>query len=55
MELKTITLPNREIEVEVYTPTSGSEKAPAILLLHELMGLLDIYREDAQDLADQVI
>lgn len=53
MELKTIALPNREIEVEVYTPTSDSEKAPAILLLHELMGLLDIYREDAQDLADR--
>ncbi len=55
MEIKTITLPTRQIEVEVYAPASSSEKAPAILLLHELFGILDVYREDAQDLADRAI
>lgn len=53
MEIKTITLPTRQIEVEVYASASSSEKAPAILLLHELFGILDVYREDAQDLADR--
>ena len=53
MEIKIITLPTRQIEVEVYAPASSSEKAPAILLLHELFGILDVYREDAQDLADR--
>ena len=53
MEIKTITLPTRQIEVEVYAPSSIPEKAPAILLLHELFGILDVYREDAQDLADR--
>ncbi|HRM14407.1 MAG TPA: dienelactone hydrolase family protein [Acinetobacter parvus] len=53
MEIKTITLPTRKIEVEVYAPAQTSEKVPAILLLHELFGILDVYREDAQDLADR--
>ena len=53
MEIKTITLPTRQIEVEVYAPAQSSEKTPAILLLHELFGILDVYREDAQDLADR--
>lgn len=53
MEIKTITLPTRQIEVEVYAPAQTAEKAPAILLLHELFGILDVYREDAQDLADR--
>ncbi|RZF50437.1 dienelactone hydrolase [Acinetobacter halotolerans] len=53
MEIKTITLPTRQIEVEVYTPTQSTEKLPAILLLHELYGVIDAYREDAQDLADR--
>ena len=53
MEIKTITLPTRDIEVEVYAPAEKSEKVPAILLLHELFGVLDVYREDAQDLADR--
>ena len=53
MEIKTITLPTRQIEVEVYAPAQSSEKMPSILLLHELFGILDVYREDAQDLADR--
>ena len=53
MEIKTITLPTRKIEVEVYAPAQTSEKVPAILLLHELFGILDVYREDAQDLANR--
>ncbi|MCH7337641.1 dienelactone hydrolase family protein [Acinetobacter sp. NIPH 2699] len=53
MEIKTIALPTRQIEVEVYAPAQTSEKQPAILLLHELFGILDVYREDAQDLADR--
>ena len=53
MEIKTITLQTRQIEVEVYASAQTSEKVPAILLLHELFGILDVYREDAQDLADR--
>ena len=53
MEIKTITLPTRDIAAEVYAPAEKSEKVPAILLLHELFGVLDVYREDAQDLADR--
>lgn len=53
MEIKKIKLPKRDIEVEVYAPTNVSEGAPGILLLHELFGLLDVYREDAQDLASR--
>lgn len=50
VELKTIALGKRSINVEVYAPaTSGP--APGILLLHELFGVLDCYREDAADLA----
>ncbi|AVZ85504.1 dienelactone hydrolase family protein [Acinetobacter sp. WCHA45] len=53
MEIKTITLPTRKIDVEVYAPAQTSEKVPAILLLHELFGILDVYREDAKDLANR--
>ncbi len=53
MEIKKITLPTRQIEVEVYAPKETSESVPSILLLHELFGILDVYREDAQDLADR--
>ena len=53
MEIKTITLPTRKIEVEVYAPAQTSEKVPAILLLHELFGILDVYRDDAKDLANR--
>lgn len=50
MELKKLTVGNREINVEVYAPT-GKTPVAGILLLHELFGLLDCYREDAADLA----
>ena len=41
MELKTINLPTRQIEIEVYTSsTETSENVPAILLLHEVFGVL---------------
>ena len=53
MEIKTINLATRQIEVEVYAPAQTSEQVPAVLLLHELFGILDAYREDAQDLADR--
>ena len=53
MEIKTITLPTRQIDVEVYAPAQTSEKVPAILLLHELFGILDVYRDDAKDLANR--
>lgn len=52
MELKKLTVGNREVNVEVYGPTSGTPVA-GILLLHELYGLLDCYREDAADLASR--
>lgn len=50
MEKKRLQLADREIDVEVYAP-AGNAPAPGILLLHELMGLLDFYRQDAADLA----
>ena len=53
MEIKTITLATRQIDVEVYAPAQTSEKVPAILLLHELFGILDVYRDDAKDLANR--
>jgi carboxymethylenebutenolidase len=43
-------LPERRIKLEVYRPVN-KQAAPGILLLHELYGLLDWYREDAADLA----
>lgn len=52
MEIKKIALANRDIDVEVYAPATPAA-APGILLLHELFGVLDFYREDAQDLADR--
>lgn len=50
MEIKRITVGTREIDVEVYAP-ANTTSAPGILLLHELFGILDFYREDAEDLA----
>lgn len=52
MEKKRIALESREIDVEVYAPVSTAP-APGILLLHELFGLLDFYRKDAEDLASR--
>ncbi len=52
MEKIQVSAQGREIDVEVYAPSSDGP-APGILLLHELFGLLDCYREDAQDLADR--
>lgn len=44
----------RHIDVEVYAPVQVQKTPVAgILLLHEMMGLLDCYRADAQDLADK--
>ncbi len=50
MEIKSIALAKRDINVEVYAPADGAP-APGILLLQELFGVLDFYREDAADLA----
>lgn len=49
MEIQRIAVGQRSINVEVYRPVH--ESAPGILLLHELFGLRDWYREDAADLA----
>lgn len=55
MQTLNLKVGEREIEVEVYPPqgVAAHEEAPAILLLHELFGVLDFYREDAMDLAAQ--
>lgn len=50
-EVIQIDVGSRELDVEVYRPT-GRAKAPGILYLHELFGLLDGYREDARELAE---
>lgn len=52
MEKIRVSAQGREINVEVYAP-AGGEPAPGILLLHELMGLLDCYRQDARELAER--
>lgn len=52
MEKRLLRVGERDIEVEVFAPV-GDEPVPAILLLHELFGVLDCYREDARDLAAQ--
>jgi carboxymethylenebutenolidase len=51
MKIATISTSIRDIDVEIYSPKQP-EQAPGILLLHELFGILDFYREDAQSLAD---
>ena len=50
MEVKKVLAQGRQIDVEVYTPPT-EQPAPGILYLHELIGLVDSYREDAQELA----
>jgi len=50
MEMKKISLGARDINIEVYAPASAAP-VPGILMLHELFGVLDFYREDAADLA----
>ena len=51
-EAITVNAHGRDIDVEVYRPESG-EPAAGILMLHELFGVLDAYREDAVDLANR--
>ena len=51
MKRRSLYLYDRLIDIEVYQPKETS--APGILLLHEVAGLRDFYREDAQDLADK--
>lgn len=52
MEVKKLTVGDRKINVEVYAPANKKPTA-GILLLHELFGLIDCYREDAADLAER--
>ncbi len=42
----------RTVDLEIYAPESDAP-APAILVLHEIFGVRDWYREDAQDLANR--
>lgn len=54
MQLIKLNTGNRTIDVEVYAPVlQNGQQTEGILLLHEMMGLLDYYREDAQDLANK--
>jgi carboxymethylenebutenolidase len=52
MERMRLEVGERAVEVEVYVP-EASGPAPGILLLHELYGMRDWYREDAADLASR--
>ncbi|MCP5162236.1 MAG: dienelactone hydrolase family protein [Hahellaceae bacterium] len=45
-----INVGTRSVSVEIYAPVTPAP-TPGILLLHELMGLLECYREDATALA----
>ena len=45
-----VTFKNRTIQLEIYKPATPIQ-APGILYLHELFGLLDVYRKDAEELA----
>lgn len=51
-EITTVTLNGRKVDVEVYRP-AGKAVAPGVLYLHEIFGLIDPYREDAQALANR--
>ena len=51
-ETKRINVGDREVEVEVYAPETD-EARPGILVLHEIFGMRDWYRRDAQDLAER--
>ncbi len=46
----TLSLPERELQLEIHAPATG-KPAPGILYLHEIFGLLDVYRKDAEELA----
>jgi len=48
----TVNAHGRDIEVNVYKPEHG-EPAAGILMLHELFGIVDGYREDAVELASR--
>lgn len=48
MEQIKVSVETRKINVEVYAPER--EHAPGVLLLHELYGVRDWYRDDAEDL-----
>lgn len=52
MKIEHIVTSQRTIDVEIYEPQS-KEPVAGILLLHELFGVLDFYREDAQELANR--
>jgi len=52
MEQTQLNIGTRKIDVEIYAP-SNQQPVAGILLLHELFGLLDCYREDAADLAER--
>ncbi len=51
-EKRSLNLGSRAVDVEVYLPATLGP-APGILLLHELYGLRDWYRDDAKDLAER--
>jgi len=52
MEPTRIAVGHRESDLEIYAP-EGTERVPGLLVLHEMYGLRDWYREDARDLASR--
>ena len=51
-ELAEYRLNGRTVHVEIYRPRS-TPVTPAILYLHEIYGVIDAYREDAEELASR--
>ncbi|MGB1581675.1 MAG: dienelactone hydrolase family protein [Nevskiales bacterium] len=51
-EVTTQRLHGRDVTVEIYRP-QNKPVAAGVLYLHEIYGLIDAYREDAQDLASR--
>ena len=51
-EKLSLAIAGRDITVEVYRP-AATQKAPGVLYLHEIFGPLEVYREDARQLAEQ--
>lgn len=49
-EVVELALSQRKIRLEVHRPDNAAA-APGILYLHEIFGLLDVYRKDAEELA----
>ena len=52
MERTQVSVGRRELDLEIYPPP-GNDRAPGVLILHEMYGLKDWYRKDAEEIASR--